>query len=202
LYTVLVLCRALTWPFWLAFAAAGRTNDAFASIMQIACLVPTTPGILFRQSLLWWMTPRCGRRVTVHLGTIFSDRRVEFGDNVYIGAFCNIGYASIGDNVLIGSSVHLLSGKQQHLFERNDVPIALQGGRKTSIRVGHGAWIGNGSIVMADVGDECIIGAGAVVVNTIPPWSVAVGSPARVVADRRASVNDAAAAVTARRGSP
>ncbi len=39
---------------------------------------------------------------------------------------------------------------------------------------------------MADVGEECVIGAGSVVTKPIPPWSIAVGVPARVLRSRKA----------------
>ena len=177
--------RILVLPFVLFYWAAGRSENAFQSIMQVACLVPASPGVFARQALLAWMASGCGRRVTVHIGTLFSTPRVRIGENVYVGAFCNIGYAQIEDDVLFGSNVHVLSGKQQHGYARTDVPIARQQGHKTAVRVGAGSWIGNGAIVMADIGEHSVIGAGSVVVDAIPAWSVAVGSPARVVADRR-----------------
>jgi maltose O-acetyltransferase len=42
-------------------------------------------------------------------------------------------------------------------------------------------WLGAGCIVMADVGENSIVGAGSVVTKPIPPNSVAVGNPARVL---------------------
>ena len=38
---------------------------------------------------------------------------------------------------------------------------------------------------MADIGEQCVIGAGSVVTRPIPAWSIAVGSPAHVIGDRR-----------------
>ena len=181
-----LLFRLLTAPIALFYILTGRRPGIFQSIMQCACLLPTFVGHFTRLTLLQWMAARCGRRVTVHLGTLFSAPQVELGENVYISAFCNLGWALLGDYVVLGSNVQITSGKHQHFAARTDIPIALQGGRKSPVRVGHGSWIGNGSIVLADVGEECVIGAGSVVVNPIPAWSVAVGSPARVIADRRA----------------
>jgi virginiamycin A acetyltransferase len=194
LATIQFAFRVLVVPFVLFYWATGRSENAFQSIMQVACLVPASPGVFVRQALLAWMAAGCGRRVTVHLGTLFSTAEVRIGENVYIGAFCSIGRADIEDEVLFGSNVHVLSGKHQHGYARTDIPIARQHGQKTAVRVGYGAWIGNGAIVMADIGEQCIIGAGSVVVDAIPAWSVAVGSPARVVADRRAGRQEAAPA--------
>ena len=54
---------------------------------------------------------------------------------------------------------------------------------KKEIHIGKGAHVGMGSIVMPGVtiGDGAIIGAGSVVTKDIPAWTVAVGSPAKVV---------------------
>ena len=183
--SLLLLFAILTAPVALFHAATGRRTGIFQSIMQCACLLPTFVGVFTRLALLRWMAAGCGRRVTVHLGTLFSAHQVTIGENVYISAFCNVGWALLGDYVVLGSNVQITSGKHQHFSARTDIPIALQGGRKEPVRIGRGTWIGNGAIVLADVGEECVIGAGSVVVNPIPAWSVAVGSPARVVADRR-----------------
>ncbi len=186
LSAVSAVFRVLTSPFVLVYLALGRRGATFQSIMQAACLVPGLPGAFTRQALLAAMAKRCGLRVTVHLGTLFSTADVELAENVYIGAFCNIGHAIVDDYALLGSNVHVLSGKHQHGYARHDVPMALQDGRKVPVRIGYGAWVGNGAIIMADVGEHSIIGAGSVVVDPIPAWSIAVGSPARVVGDRRA----------------
>ena len=53
------------------------------------------------------------------------------------------------------------------------------------VRIGAGSWIGSASVVMADVGRQSIVGAGAVVTRPVPEYSFAAGVPARVVYDRR-----------------
>jgi acetyltransferase-like isoleucine patch superfamily enzyme len=184
---ILLIFRILTLPLVIPYWLSGKSERVFQSTMQVACLVPTTLGIFIRQALLKWMAVRCGRKVAVHLGTLFSSPVLEIGEDVYMGAFCNIGRANIGDHVLFGSNVHILSGKRQHGYERTDIPMSQQAGTKSTVTIGKGAWIGNAAIVLADIGEECIVGAGSVVVDPIPAWSVAVGSPARVVADRRAA---------------
>ena len=194
---LLLVFMILTAPVALLYHATGRRPTFVPSIMQCACLLPTSIGLFTRLALLHWMAKRCGRRVTVHLGSLFSAPQAEIGENVYISAFCNIGWAVLGDYVVLGSNVQVTSGRHQHFAARTDIPIALQGGRKEPVHVGRGTWIGNGSIVLADVGDECIIGAGSVVVNPIPPWSIAVGSPARVIGDRRAAAAPTAASAAA-----
>ena len=47
-----------------------------------------------------------------------------------------------------------------------------------------GAWIGSGAVVMADVGRDTIVGAGAVVTRPLPDRVVACGVPARILHTR------------------
>ncbi|MGQ9523491.1 MAG: acyltransferase [Armatimonadota bacterium] len=181
---LVVSARAVTAPaaaFWLA---TGRRVGVFRSIMQAAAWLPGALGSVIRVALLQWMAKSCASRVRIEMGTIFSNPEVEILEHAYIGAFCSIGWARIGEYALLGTGVHVVSGPRVHRFERTDVPIALQGGEPRMVTIGRGSWVGNGAIVMADVGEECVIGAGAVVTKPVPPWSIAVGVPARPVAKR------------------
>src|SRR5205807_8885272 len=89
----------------------------------------------------------------------------------------------IEDDAFLGSRVHVLS-KHVHNFSSLDLPIRLQGGTRVSVRVGRGTWVGDGAIVMADIGCECVIGAGSVVTREVLDLSIAAGNPARVIRQR------------------
>lgn len=182
---VLGAARVIALPAALFYMATGRRTGVFRSIMQAAAWLPGATGSIIRVALLQWMAKRCAGRVRVEMGTIFSNPLVEIEEHAYIGAFCSIGWARIEEYVLLGSGVHVVSGPRVHRFERTDVPIALQGGEPRMVRIGRGSWIGNGAIVMADVGEECVVGAGAVVTKPVPAWSIAVGVPAKPVASRK-----------------
>jgi acetyltransferase-like isoleucine patch superfamily enzyme len=49
------------------------------------------------------------------------------------------------------------------------------------VKIGRGSWIGSAAIVMADVGEQSIIGAGSVVTQPVPSRVLAAGVPARVI---------------------
>jgi acetyltransferase-like isoleucine patch superfamily enzyme len=51
------------------------------------------------------------------------------------------------------------------------------------VRIGKNVWIGSNCMILAGaiIGDHSVIGAGSIVTGEIPPRSLAVGSPARVV---------------------
>ena len=85
---------------------------------------------------------------------------------------------------MIASGVHIMSGNRQHSTEDLTQPMQQQGGEFVQITIGEDCWIGNGALVMANVGNKSIVGAGAVVTKEIPPYSIAVGNPAKVVRSR------------------
>jgi acetyltransferase-like isoleucine patch superfamily enzyme len=73
-----------------------------------------------------------------------------------------------------------------HKFEDVDKTIISQGGHSRKMTIGRDCYLGmNVSVVYsADIGEGSVIGAGSVVVKTIPPFSVAVGVPAKVMRKR------------------
>jgi tetrahydrodipicolinate N-succinyltransferase len=88
------------------------------------------------------------------------------GNNVGIGSFSYLGCAggiTIGDDTIAGNFVSMHA--ENHVFDRMDVPIRLQGVTHRGIRIGKNCWIGAKVTILdgADVGDNCILAAGAVV---------------------------------------
>ena len=84
----------------------------------------------------------------------------------------------------MGSGVHIMSGKTQHNFSDLDTPIKDQGGEFTKIIIGEDSWIGNGSLIMANIGRHCIVGAGSVVIDDIEDYSIVAGNPAKFIKKR------------------
>jgi acetyltransferase-like isoleucine patch superfamily enzyme len=120
-------------------------------------------------------------------GTVFSHHTAGLGRRVYAGVYCCFGDVQIGDDVLIGSHVSIINGGSQHGTERIDVPIREQPGEWPRITIGRDSWIGDRALVLANVGERCVIGAGSVVTRPVPDFAVAIGSPARVIRYRTQS---------------
>ena len=85
---------------------------------------------------------------------------------------------------MIGSGVHILSGNKQHNHQELDTPIKEQGGSLRKVSIGEDSWLGNGAIIMADVGTKCIIAAGSVVTEDIADYSIVGGNPATLIKER------------------
>jgi len=132
---------------------------------------------------------KCHANCLIGFATVFSHRDTEILEGVYIGPQCNIGKSRIEKNCLLGSGVHILSGKGQHNFDDLDTPIQEQGGTFEKIIIGEDTWIGNGAIVLANIGKKCVIGAGAVVIKDIPDYSIVGGNPAKILKTRLKAEN-------------
>jgi serine acetyltransferase len=137
-------------------------------------------------------TIELGDQVLVGRSSLLSchDSTIRLRDFVSIGPFCFFASKShirVGSNVSIGSGTHLMAGG--HAFDALDVPVIRQQRLSKGIVVEDGVWIGTGTKILdgVTIGRDSIIGAGAVVTEDIPPESIAVGVPARVIRSRLAS---------------
>lgn len=180
------LARLLVLPLYASFLGRSAVfgEQAFRTSSQQLSLIPGFFGDYLRAEFYRLTLAGSGRAVQICFGSLFSSRLASIGDNVYIGTHCMVGNVEIGRDVLLGSAVHLLSGQSQHGIADLDTPIRLQERRLDRITIGDDTWIGNGAIVMANVGRKCVIGAGSVVVSDIPDLAIAAGNPARVIRRR------------------
>jgi len=160
------------------------SDSFFTSCSQILSLIPGKSGNFLRKNFYRTAITQCSQNCLISFGTLFSQSDTEVQDGVYIGPQCNIGKCRIEKNCLLGSGVHILSGKGQHSFDDLDTPIQEQGGEFKKISIGEDTWIGNGTIIMANIGKKCIIGAGSVVIKDIPDYAIVGGNPAKVIKSR------------------
>ncbi len=114
--------------------------------------------------------------------------RIRIGRGCIIGEFNVIrgsGGVEISDHVVTGPFVQIYSSN--HKFERTDLPIVEQGVTAKGVVIEEGAWLGANAIVLDGVriGRNSVIGAGAIVSSDVPPYTLAVGVPARPTRDLR-----------------
>jgi virginiamycin A acetyltransferase len=176
------------FPFYLVYLInllIGDKDRVFSSFSQLFSLVPGQFGTYLRVAFFRLSMQACNKETVISFGTLFSQQNTEIEEGVYIGPQCNIGKCVIRANCLIGSGVHILSGKAQHNFSDIDVPLKDQGGSFTKITIGEDSWLGNGAIVMANIGKKCVVAAGAVVVNDIPDYAIVGGNPAKIIKMRQ-----------------
>jgi acetyltransferase-like isoleucine patch superfamily enzyme len=115
-------------------------------------------------------------------GYIHLEERANLGFNCEIFAADEV---RVGKDVMLAAYVYLVGG--DHMHDRVDVPISRQGRIGLPIRIGDGSWLGAHAVVAGgvEVGEQAIIGAGAVVLESVPAYHVAAGVPAKTIRDRR-----------------
>ncbi len=115
---------------------------------------------------------------------LFHDPSVTIGDCTSFGRFCFItctGRIKIGKAVIFSDRVYI--SDTDHRYEDPDLPILYQSLTKGgAVEIGDHSWIGTGVTVLnCSIGKHCVIGAHSLVTKDIPEYSVAAGTPARVI---------------------
>lgn len=123
----------------------------------------------------------------VYLDTERKTGYIHIADEVYIGTgttlFGHVGL-EIGDHTLMAQNITLTP--YSHIFDDPNANIITQSGHCEKVTIGRDVYVGMGVCIMysGNIGDGSVIGAGSTVVKPIPPYSVAVGSPAKVIKQR------------------
>ena len=131
---------------------------------------------------------RFGAACVIDTGIVIECRgHLLVGDRTVFGHHCTVGVADrveIGRDCLIAEMVSIRD--HDHVFADSSVAIIDQGQRGRPVRIGDNVWLGSKVTVTSGVtiGDNTIVGANAVVTTDLPPDSIAVGIPARVVRPR------------------
>lgn len=135
---------------------------------------------------------KCGERLKLRTFNGWKDQSfnpcIRIGNNVSIESDCHIGAINkiiIGDNVLIASFVYISDHSHGEITraELDSPPLERSLYSKGPVIIGNNVWIGEKVCILPNVkiGDGAIIGANSVVTKDIPPYSVAAGSPAKVI---------------------
>ena len=164
----------------------GKRFGAFGD-NSIICFPQTT--IFNEQYIRIGSHTMIGSHVALSAGMIpgqqcLTNPVVRIGDRCLIGRGSGIvGHLAIeiGNDVWTGHHVYITD--QNHGYEKIDLPISMQTQPEEPVVIGDGSWIGAGSVILpgAHIGKHVAIGANSVVNGSIPDYSVAVGSPAKVI---------------------
>ncbi|UWZ99757.1 DapH/DapD/GlmU-related protein [Vibrio splendidus] len=129
---------------------------------------------------------------------------VLVGDYSYIQNDCNLMFTEIGKFTSIAAAVRLNPSNHpwwrptlHHFtyrpgkYQLGEDPTSLDDEvfswrEEDKVQVGHDVWIGHGVIVLPGItiGNGSIVGAGSVVTKDVPPYSIVVGNPAKVLRSR------------------
>jgi acetyltransferase-like isoleucine patch superfamily enzyme len=114
-----------------------------------------------------------------------DEARVRIGSGTYLNLgvmVASLELVEIGDHCMLANGCYVTDSS--HRYDDPVKPVPWQGfTSKGPTRLGDNVWCGVNVAVTSGVsiGDRCVIGANSVVTSDIPPFSVAVGVPARVI---------------------
>jgi acetyltransferase-like isoleucine patch superfamily enzyme len=137
-----------------------------------------------------WVHLGNGTRLRAHEGTLRIGDKTVFGGDSTINCYLDL---EIGPRCLVADWVYMCDF--DHRTADLHLPIKDQGIVKTPVRIGADSWVGVKASVLrgADVGRGSVLAAHTVVRGTVAPYSVVAGVPGRVVRDRVAAYEAAAA---------
>ena len=137
------------------------------------------------------LTTGVGCRCDCVPGIDSAAKKLVFGKNVQINDYVHIvamEKVTIGDDVLMASHVFISdnshgSYKGDELDSDPRVPPIQREYRTSPVTIGKSSWIGEGVIIMpgVSIGEGCVIGAHSIVNRDIPNYTVAVGTPIRLI---------------------
>jgi virginiamycin A acetyltransferase len=155
-------------------------HSTIAKTVKLSSKVTLDHPIILRDLVEVWPETHIGAFTFVNVASVIYGK-------VRIGRFCSIGRA-----VEVGAPSHPLSFLSTHGFQydKDEYQGYPDYGRLQTAkwemfadtRIGHDVWIGSKVVIKAGVtiGDGAVVGAGSIVTSDVPPYAIAVGSPARI----------------------
>jgi maltose O-acetyltransferase len=149
-------------------------------------------GRLSRAACLRRIAVRVGSDVNIEPRVLLQPGSFSIGDRSGVGEGSRLGAVEIGEDVIIGPEIVVIS--LGHRFDDPGLPVRDQGStEERPVRIDDGSWIGTRVIILPGVriGRNCVVGAGSVVTRDVPDGCVTVGNPARIVRDALGVRSDA-----------
>lgn len=141
---------------------------------------------------------RCGDNVSIGYATHIEltgslkllGKGMDIGNNVGMGSHgfygSGAGFVEIGDNTIMGNFVSI--HPENHITKDLTKPIRKQGVySRGGVKIGKDCWIGAKVTILdgTELGDGCIVAAGAVVTGKFPDYSIIGGIPAKIIKMRK-----------------
>lgn len=163
--------------------------------MKIIAVIVVCFGKIFRRlrmKLYGSLFGKHGNNFWFDPSGLYSHKNIYVGDNVNLGInpimLCELSKIVIGNGVMFGPEVVVVGGGHNiHTIGRYMIDVSEKTGNEDlGVVIEDDVWIGARAIVLrgVNVGRGSIVGAGAVVNKSVPPYSIVGGNPARVVGFR------------------
>jgi acetyltransferase-like isoleucine patch superfamily enzyme len=130
---------------------------------------------------------KAGKNFKFGYNSEFADHRlIEVGDNVFMGQHTIINTTvpvKIGNNVMFGPQVTIMGGDHNINYVGKPMRFVKAGGKNIPIVIEDDAWIGTNVTILkgVQIGESAVVGAGSVVVKSLPPYSICIGNPCKPI---------------------
>ena len=148
---------------------------------HLLALLPGSIGRLTRTSYYFFTLKKFSLNSSLGFGSLIYKRETRVFDNLHTASYCTIGLADFHSDVAIENRVSIISGLHEHGSSSNVEKKEYGQVITQRVVIGKKCWLGEGSIVGADVGANSIISVGAVVIKPVPEGCMAMGNPARSI---------------------
>jgi virginiamycin A acetyltransferase len=178
---VVLVSPLILLTFLESIFSRGKGERLFCGCAELLCLAPTSLGNYIRKAFYWAVCTDISPDAQFNFMSMLAHRENIIRAGVVIGAYTTIGYADIGENVLFGSKISIISGKYQH-----GKPSERAGGGELTeenvvLKIGKNSWLGQDAVILANIGENCTVAAGSVVFKDVPDNTTVMGNPARKV---------------------
>jgi acetyltransferase-like isoleucine patch superfamily enzyme len=128
-----------------------------------------------------WVHIGNGNALRAHEGTLRIGDKCVFGKDNTVNTYLDIEF---GGSTIVADWVYVCDF--DHVFTNVHMPIKDQGITKSPVRIGPDCWLGTKVTVLrgTTIGRGSVVAAHCLVNDDVPPFSVAVGVPVRVVRNR------------------
>jgi hypothetical protein len=161
------------------FVRNKRSARFFGASKEILAIVPTIIGEYLRLAYYWGVCTEVSPEASFLFGCMLARQDAIVRSGTVVGAFCIIGHVDIGENVLLGARVSIISGKYVHGKPGERIDESSGQHEFQTIKVGRDSWIGQDAVLLESVGEGCTVAAGSVVLREVPDGITVMGNPAR-----------------------
>jgi virginiamycin A acetyltransferase len=153
----------------------------FSGCSQFLAIIPGLTGMCLRRAFYRGTLRGFGWNSLIGFGVIIGKRESLIEENVWIGNYALLGSVIIREGSLIGSRCSILSQGTQHVLDHQGRWTTPEDRKLDPTEIGAYSWIGEGTIILANIGKGSQVAAGSVVSSEVPPHIMVAGNPARFV---------------------
>lgn len=184
-YILKIIIHTINLPFLIWYLA--RIKIPYVSYKNVTISLSKHTGergVLLRQAFYKRTLQECGDNLRVHYGAYFVYPNIRVGQNCTVEEYSIVSLCDLGNDVIIAARVSIMSGGNHHEVDDLNLKFVDSLLPLKHISIASNVWIGTHAVIMNDVAEGCVIGAGAVLTRKYEQNMIIAGIPAVVIRKR------------------